>query len=81
MVAIKDARLPDDIDGVRRLWLGYLTWGNDEMESRHGFRLPVEETVQQDVERRLGSSSLVTIVCCLRSTTTLRSLARAAVDV
>ena len=50
MVEIRDAEVPNDIDAVVRLWRDYLTWGNDEMEARHGFRLPVEETVQHDVE-------------------------------
>jgi GNAT superfamily N-acetyltransferase len=49
MVEIRDARLPRDVDAVRTLWLAYLTWGNDEMESRYGSRLPVEETIQNDI--------------------------------
>jgi GNAT superfamily N-acetyltransferase len=49
MVEIKDATPPGDIDDVARLWRDYLSWGNDEMEARHGFRLPVEEAVQHDV--------------------------------
>jgi GNAT superfamily N-acetyltransferase len=49
MVEIRDVRLPDDVDVVSGLWLDYLTWGNDEMESRHGFRLPVEEAVERDI--------------------------------
>jgi GNAT superfamily N-acetyltransferase len=28
---------------------GVLTWGNDEMEARHGFRLPVREAVERDL--------------------------------
>jgi len=32
-----------------RLRLEYLRWGNDEMESRHGFRLPVEPVVGCDL--------------------------------
>jgi GNAT superfamily N-acetyltransferase len=31
------------------LWLAYLSWGNDELEARHGFRLPVEEAVEHDL--------------------------------
>jgi GNAT superfamily N-acetyltransferase len=49
MVAIRDAALPGDINAVRSLWLAYLMWGNDEMESKHGFRLPVEEAVERDI--------------------------------
>jgi GNAT superfamily N-acetyltransferase len=49
MVEIRDAAISGDIASVRRLWLDYLTWGNDEMESRHGFHLPVEEAVEHDI--------------------------------
>ena len=49
MIEIRDAELPDDIDDVKRLWLDYLLWGNEELESRHGFRLPVEEAVERDL--------------------------------
>jgi GNAT superfamily N-acetyltransferase len=48
-MAIRDARFPEDRADVARLWLAYLTWGNDEMEARHGFRLPVEEAVEHDL--------------------------------
>jgi len=33
---IRNARLPGDFEAIERLWLEYLTWGNDEMQSRHG---------------------------------------------
>jgi GNAT superfamily N-acetyltransferase len=49
MAEIREAELPKDIDAVRRLWLEYLTWGNDGLESRYGFRLPVHEAVENDV--------------------------------
>ncbi len=49
MAEIRDARLPADIAAVERLWLEYLSWGNDEMEVRHGFRLPVREAVDHDL--------------------------------
>src|SRR5437870_2411593 len=49
MADVRDAQLPRDLDAVGRLWLDYLTWGNDELEARHGFRLPVEEAVERDV--------------------------------
>ena len=49
MAEIRQAALPDDLGAVRRLWLEYLRWGNDEMESRHGFRLPVEPVVERDL--------------------------------
>jgi GNAT superfamily N-acetyltransferase len=48
-VHVRLAELPDDRDAVARLWLEYLSWGNDEMEARHGFRLPVREAVERDL--------------------------------
>jgi GNAT superfamily N-acetyltransferase len=49
MPSVRDAELPADLEAVKRLWLDYLTWGNDELEARYGFRLPVEEAVERDV--------------------------------
>ncbi|HVA74356.1 MAG TPA: GNAT family N-acetyltransferase [Acidimicrobiales bacterium] len=49
MPEIRDADLTQDIDAVERLWLEYLSWGNDEVEARHGFRLPVSEAVDHDL--------------------------------
>jgi len=47
---LREAALPTDVAAIERLWLEYLTWGNDEMEARHGFRLPVREAVDHDLE-------------------------------
>jgi GNAT superfamily N-acetyltransferase len=49
MVAVRGAEFPKDRDAVAELWLAYLSWGNDELESRYGFRLPVEDAVQRDL--------------------------------
>lgn len=49
MADLRDADLPADLEAVKGLWLDYLTWGNDELEERHGFRLPVRETIEQDI--------------------------------
>src|SRR4051812_35823679 len=49
MAEIRQAEMPRDREPIRRLLLDYLTWGNDGLESRHGFRLPVEETVEGDL--------------------------------
>jgi GNAT superfamily N-acetyltransferase len=49
MAEIREADLPRDLEAVERLWLDYLTWGNDELEARYGFRLPVRETVEHDL--------------------------------
>jgi GNAT superfamily N-acetyltransferase len=47
---VRDAEVPRELDIVRRLWLALLTWGNDEMEARHGFRVPVAEAVEEDID-------------------------------
>lgn len=49
MADVRDVVLPRDLEAVRGLWLDYLIWGNDELEARHGFRLPVHEAVERDV--------------------------------
>lgn len=49
MIGIRNARLPQDLDVIRTLWTEYLTWGSDELEARHGFRMPVQETVEADL--------------------------------
>lgn len=49
MADVRDAVLPRDLDTVRGLWLDYLTWGNDELDTRHGFRLPVQEAIENDI--------------------------------
>src|SRR5712691_12433612 len=49
MAEIREAVLPMDLRSVERLWLAYLTWGDDELESRYGFRLPVREAVEHNV--------------------------------
>jgi ribosomal protein S18 acetylase RimI-like enzyme len=46
---IREANLSLDRDAVVRLWLDYLTWGNDGLESRYGFRLPVQQAVEHDL--------------------------------
>jgi GNAT superfamily N-acetyltransferase len=48
MVEIREAD-PSRVDDVERLWLEYLTWGNDGLESRYGFRLPVQQAVVHDL--------------------------------
>lgn len=49
MTEIRQADLSREREDVRRLWLEYLTWGNDGLEARFGFRLPVTETVEHDL--------------------------------
>lgn len=49
MALIRQAELPGERDTVRRLWLEYLRWSNEETEARHGFRLPVESIVERDI--------------------------------
>jgi GNAT superfamily N-acetyltransferase len=50
-VEVRDAILPDDINDVRKLWLEYLTWGNDEMQALYGVHPHnPQEAVEQDIE-------------------------------
>jgi GNAT superfamily N-acetyltransferase len=49
MAEIREADPSRDLEAVGRLWLDYLTWGNDGLEARYGFRLPVRETVEHDL--------------------------------
>jgi GNAT superfamily N-acetyltransferase len=49
MAEVRDADLPREIGAVERLWLAYLTWCNDGLESRYGFRLPVREAIARDL--------------------------------
>lgn len=46
---IREADLSRGEDAVARLWLDYLMWGNDGLETRYGFRLPVQEAVERDL--------------------------------
>lgn len=36
MTTVRDACLPNDAESIKQLWLDYLTWGNNEMQARHG---------------------------------------------
>lgn len=48
---IRYAIIPDDIEMIRKLWVDYLVWGNDKMQSLYGVHPhdPVE-AVKQDIE-------------------------------
>ena len=35
-IGVRDARLPEDLEAIERLWFEDLTWGNEEMQARHG---------------------------------------------
>lgn len=49
MDEIRQADLDHDLEAVKTLWLQYLSWGNDELQKRFGFRLPVEDAVEHDL--------------------------------
>src|SRR5215471_16341930 len=50
IIEIREAELPGDLGAVRKLWFDYLTWGNNEMQSRHGMHPHTpSETVEQDI--------------------------------
>jgi GNAT superfamily N-acetyltransferase len=49
-IEVRDAVLPRDGDAVRRLWLDYLVWGNDEMQARYGVHPhSPQEAVESDI--------------------------------
>lgn len=51
VVEIRDAKLPDDIDSIKQLWIDYLTWGNDQMQMRYGEHPNnPTEAVEQDIQ-------------------------------
>jgi GNAT superfamily N-acetyltransferase len=51
VVEIRDAQLPKDLDSIRKLWIAYLTWGNDKMQMLYGVHPHnPKEAVQQDIE-------------------------------
>jgi hypothetical protein len=41
MNEVREADLARDLNAIRDLWLEYLSWCNDELETRHDFRLPI----------------------------------------
>lgn len=47
---IRDVDASRDRADVERLWRDYLYWGNDGLESRHGFRLPVDDAIERDLD-------------------------------
>jgi GNAT superfamily N-acetyltransferase len=49
-VQVREVILPNDLDDVRRLWLEYLAWGNDTMQSMYGVHPhDPKEAVEQDI--------------------------------
>jgi GNAT superfamily N-acetyltransferase len=49
-IQVRDAALPQDLEAIDRLWFEYLTWGNEEMQARHGVHPhSPRETVAQDI--------------------------------
>lgn len=49
MVEIRNADVARDLEVVKALWLEYLTWANRELESRFGFRFPIEKALEDDL--------------------------------
>lgn len=48
---IRDAILPDDLEHIRKLWVEYLTWGNDKMQMLYGVHPHnPTEAVEHDIE-------------------------------
>ena len=51
VIEIRDARLPNDIDFIKKLWTDYLTWGNDKMQMLYGVHPHnPAETVSEDIK-------------------------------
>lgn len=51
VLEMRDAKLPDDVEDIRRLWVDYLTWGNETMQTLYGVHPHnPRETVEQDIE-------------------------------
>ena len=46
---IREVDPSGDADAVERLWGAYLSWGNEGLESRYGFRLPIDEFIERDL--------------------------------
>jgi GNAT superfamily N-acetyltransferase len=50
-IQVRDVILPGDLVDVRKLWIEYLVWGNDEMQSLYGVHPHhPQEAVEQDIE-------------------------------
>ena len=50
-VQVRDVILPEDLDDVKRLWMEYLTWGNNTMQAMYGVHPhDPKEAVEQDIE-------------------------------
>jgi GNAT superfamily N-acetyltransferase len=51
VVEINEAKLPNDIDFIRQLWIDYLTWGNDTMQMLYGVHPhDPKDSVEQDIK-------------------------------
>ena len=51
VVEINEAKLPNDIDFIRQLWIDYLTWGNDTMQKLYGVHPhDPKDSVEQDIK-------------------------------
>ena len=51
VIEIRDAKLPNDVDSIKKLWTDYLTWGNDQMQLLHGVHPHnPSEAVEQDIK-------------------------------
>lgn len=50
-VKVKEAKLPDDINSIRQLWIDYLTWGNNNFQELYGVHPHnPKESVEQDIK-------------------------------
>ena len=51
-VTVRSLELPDDLEAVRKLWMDYLSWGNNKMQELYGVHPHhPAETVEQDIRQ------------------------------
>jgi GNAT superfamily N-acetyltransferase len=51
-VTVRSAKLPDDLEAIRKLWMDYLSWGNNKMQELYGVHPHhPAETVEQDIRQ------------------------------
>ena len=49
MYEVRDADPSRDRESIRSLWHDYLSWGNEELQKRYGFQMPIERALERDL--------------------------------
>ena len=51
-VIVRSVKLPDDLEVIRKLWMDYLSWGNNKMQELYGVHPHhPAETVEKDIRQ------------------------------